>query len=219
TFDFKGYRDPLESREAILLGLLGRHQAENTALVLAVLDLLAAQGWHWDEQLVRKTLAGVQCRGRVEVISRAPFFVIDAAHNVASIQALLETLGEIHFGHPRVLIFASSVDKDLRGMLTRLIPQFDHVILTKYPGSSRAADPHQLGEMVRQMNVDLAREQITWEVQSDPNIAWKDVRHRLAEGQSVCVTGSFFIAAHLRRLAEATGLPKKSSTVAVPLKG
>ena len=219
TFDFKGYCDPLKSREAILLGLLGRHQAENTALVLAVLDLLSAQGWQWDEQLVRKTLAGVQCRGRVEVISRDPFFVIDAAHNVASIQALLETLGEIHFGHPRVLIFASSVDKDLRGMLTRLIPQFDHVILTKYPGSSRAADPDQLGEIVRQMNADLAGGQITWEVQSDPNIAWKDARHRLADGQAMCVTGSFFIAAHLRRLAETTGVPKKSSTVAVPLKG
>ena len=219
TFNFKGNCDPLKSREAILLGLLGRHQAENTALVLAVLDLLSAQGWHWDEQVVRKTLAGVQCRGRVEVISRDPLLVIDAAHNVASIQALLETLEEIHFNSPRVLVFASSVDKDLRGMLAQLIPQFDHVILTKYPGSSRAADPHQLGEMVRQTNANLSRKRITWEVQSDPIAAWTDVRHRLAEDQSICVTGSFFIAAHLRRLAEATGLPKKSSTVAVPLKG
>ena len=104
-------------------------------------------------------------------------------------------------------------------MLTRLIPQFDHVILTKYPGSSRAADPLQLGEMVRQINADLADEQITWEVQSDPNAAWTDARQRLAEGQAICVTGSFFIAAHLRRLAEATGVPKKSSSAAVPLKG
>ena len=219
TFDFRGSCDPLKTRKAMALGLLGRHQAENAALVLAVLDLLSVQGWRWNEQIVRNTLADVQCRGRVEVISRDPLFVIDAAHNVASICALLETLDEIDFGPPRVLVFASSVDKDLRGMLTRLIPQFDHVILTKYPGSSRAADPDQLGEIVRQMNADLAGGQITWEVQSDPNVAWKGVRHRLAEGQAICVTGSFFIAAHLRRLAETTGVPKKSSTVAVPLKG
>ncbi|MBC20503.1 MAG: bifunctional folylpolyglutamate synthase/dihydrofolate synthase [Planctomycetaceae bacterium] len=223
TFDFKGHCKPLKTREAMPLGLLGRHQAENAALALAVLDLLSIQNWVWDDLIVRQTLAGVCCRGRVEVISRDPDLVIDAAHNVASIGALLEALDEIDFGPSRVLVFASSLDKDLLGMLKRLVPKFRHVILTKYPGSSRAADPKHLGKIVQQVNVELAQGKTSFEVQRDPVAAWRVACDRLAQGQSVCVTGSFFIAAHLRRMAAETGVPTEGRQQPlpkpVPLKG
>ena len=206
TFDYKGHRQPLKMRDAMQLGLLGRHQAQNAALAVTVLDLLSTQGWEWDERIVRQTLAEVRCRGRVEVISKNPCLVIDAAHNVASIQALLDTLEEITFGSSRTLVFSSSEDKDLTGMLGLLVPQFDHVILTRYPGSSRAADPNQLAEIVQEINTNSSRQGITWEVQHDPTAAWDIARQRLSGGGAVCVTGSFFIAAHLRRLAKQTDL-------------
>ncbi len=43
---------------------------------------------------IRRGLAEVRFPARVEVVSRHPTIVIDAAHNVASIEALLETLDE-----------------------------------------------------------------------------------------------------------------------------
>ena len=206
TFDYKARQSSLKSRTGMQLGLLGRHQAQNAALALTTLDLLSADGWKWDDRVVRRALAEVRCRGRVELISRNPFLVIDAAHNVASIRALLDTLEEIAFGDSQILLFSSSVDKDLEGMLRLLLPRFDHVILTRYPGSSRAADPHHLAEIVQQINTKSGREGITWEVQHDPNAAWNVARDRLAGGGAVCVTGSFFIAAHLRRLAQQADL-------------
>ncbi len=210
-FDFKSAQEQLKTRSQLRLGLLGRHQAQNAALALAVLDLLSMQGWEWDEQIVRKTLADVRCRGRVEVISRSPSLVIDAAHNVASIRALLDTLEEITFGESRTLVFSSSVDKNLAGMLKLLVPRFDHVILTRYPGSGRAADPQQLAEIVQQINSTSSRQGITWEVQYDPTVAWHVAQERLVKGGAVCVTGSFFIAAHLRRLAEQIESPEVAS--------
>jgi dihydrofolate synthase/folylpolyglutamate synthase len=206
TFDYKVRQNSLKSRTGMQLGLLGRHQARNAALALTVLDLLSADGWKWDDRVVRRALAEVCCRGRVELISRNPFLVVDAAHNVASIQALLDTLEELAFGESRILLFSSSVDKDLEGMLRLLVPRFDHVILTRYLGSRRAADPNQLAEIVQQINTTSSREGITWEVQHDPNVAWNVARDRLAGGGAVCVTGSFFIAAHLRRLAQQADL-------------
>jgi len=219
-FDYQTSRAPLKSLSQLSLGLLGRHQAKNAAVALAAVDLLAAQGWDWDPATVRRGLAEVCCRGRVELISRNPVLVIDAAHNVASIQALLDTLADIEWEARRILVFASSNDKDLPGMLRLLIPQFDHIILTRYPDSSRAADPQRLAGYVEQLSGEQSDRlsqyhRVTWEVQEDPDRAWS-IAGDLSGGEgAICVTGSFFIAAHMRRLAEQSSASPTSN--AVPL--
>ena len=57
---------------------------------------------------------------------------LDAAHNVASIQALVETLEESFSVARRLLIFATTHDKDVRGMLQCLLDHFDEVYFTRY---------------------------------------------------------------------------------------
>ena len=201
TFDFKSLRSPLKTRTGLKLGLLGRHQASNAALALAAVDLLAAEGWKWEPPALERGLARAQCCGRIELISRHPFVVIDAAHNVASIRALLDTLEQLKIKQPRTLLFASSIDKDLEGMLRLLVPRFDHLILTRYPESSRAADPAFLGQIVDQVIGEGDGINATWEVREDPSTAWCAAVDRAGETGSICVTGSFFIAAHMRPLA------------------
>lgn len=200
AFEFKAHRLPMRSHNDLTLGLLGRHQADNAALAVAVLELLAAEGWKWDPLSVRRGLAQVQCCGRVELISQGPAVIIDAAHNVASIRALLDTLEELKLGGPRVLVFASSSDKDLDGMLSLLVPRFDHLILTRYLDSSRAARPSDLGEIVDRI-IRSGSINTSWEVQEDPNSAWAAASDRAGGDGAICVTGSFFIAAHMRPLA------------------
>ena len=63
--------------------------------------------------------------------------VIDAAHNAASVQSLVETLEETFAAKRRILVFATTQDKDVRGMLQRLLPQFELVILTRYLNNPR----------------------------------------------------------------------------------
>ena len=55
----------------------------------------------------------------------------------------------------RALIFATSLDKDARAMLKYLLPQFDHVIFTRYQNNPRAVEyrkahgiDHSLGTAV-----------------------------------------------------------------------
>ena len=170
-------------------------------MAIAVIELLAAEGWKWDPLSVRRGLAQVQCCGRVELISQGPAVIIDAAHNVASIRALLDTLEELKFGEPRVLVFASSSDKDLDGMLGLLVPRFDHLILTRYLDSSRAARPQHLADLVEQVRDANKGQGASWEVQENPQGAWEAALDRCSGEGAVCVTGSFFIAAHMRRLA------------------
>ena len=114
------------------IGLLGRHQAANAAVALAALSELRALGWSIPEIAIRRGLAQVHLPARVEIMSQRPTVVIDAAHNVASIRSLLDTLAEQFPRGPRILIFGTTRDKDMRGMLELLLPQFETVIFTRY---------------------------------------------------------------------------------------
>ena len=70
--------------------------------------------------------------------------VLDAAHNGASIAALVETLDESFSARRRLLVFATTQEKDLRGMLRQLAGRFDHVIFTRYANNPRGVPPEEL---------------------------------------------------------------------------
>ena len=74
------------------LGLLGEHQAANAAVAVACVEQLRAEGFSIRDDAVAAGLAGVYWPARMEVLGRDPLVVLDCAHNVASVQALVDTL-------------------------------------------------------------------------------------------------------------------------------
>ena len=54
------------------------------------------------------------------------------------IEALLETLGESFSPARRLLVFATTQEKDLRGMIAPLLRHFDEVVFTQYLSNPRA---------------------------------------------------------------------------------
>ena len=165
----EGYRD-------LRLGLVGRHQAANMAVALAAVGQLQQAGWDIPEEAIRRGLAGLAWPARVEVAARRPAVVLDDAHNAASVAALIATLGESFSPRRRLLIFASTQEKDLRGMLAQLLGQFDEVMLTRYLDSPRAVPPEELQAIARELT---GRE---YPVFADPAAAWEAARWAAARG-------------------------------------
>jgi dihydrofolate synthase/folylpolyglutamate synthase len=193
--DFR-YFGPAQPHEflGLELGLLGRHQADNAGVALAALAELRRQGWIVPETAVRQGLAEVRSPARVEVIARHPLVIIDAAHNVASVAALVETLDESFSARPRTLVFATTREKDVEGMLRLLLPRFDRAILTRYLGNPRYVPPEELAAVARSLG--------DYRVQTLPHPAavYEELVNGAAEQGLICVTGSFFIAAEMRTL-------------------
>ena len=96
-------------------------EAANAAVAVATVEVLRQAGWDVSDAAVATGLAGVRWPARLEVVRRRPLIVLDCAHNVASAQALVETL-RTSFPGPRrrLLVFASSSDKDIAGILREL---------------------------------------------------------------------------------------------------
>jgi dihydrofolate synthase/folylpolyglutamate synthase len=126
------------------LGLLGRHQAANASVALAAVEELRRSGWPIPEAAIRRGLAEVVWPARVEVVTRSPTVVLDAAHNAASIAALVEVLEESFSARQRLLVFATTQEKDVRGMLELLLARFDRVIFTRYINNPRGVPPEEL---------------------------------------------------------------------------
>jgi len=201
-FDFRARA--CDFRE-IALGLLGRHQAANAALVYATADELRQQGWTIPEAAVRQGLAEVRWPARVEVVARRPTVVLDAAHNAASVAALVEVLAESFVARRRWLVFATTQEKDVRGMLERLRGRFDEVIFTRYLNNPRGVPPEELqalaielGSTGRRAGEGPAVRAAGITIAPPPAEAWAVVQRRAMADDLICISGSFFIAAEMR---------------------
>jgi len=174
------------------LGLLGHHQAANAAVALATLAELEHAGWKIPEDAIRQGLANLAFPARVELVSRRPAVVVDGAHNAASIDALVQVLDESFAVKRRLLVFATTEEKDVRTMLKRLLHRFDEVVFTRYLNNPRAMSPEQLDAIAAELT---GRH---YYMCPDPAGAWNKIRSLASPEDLICVTGSFFIAGEMR---------------------
>lgn len=185
-------RAPFREWDRVRVPLTGAHQAANAAVAVTAVDVVDHAGIAVSHDAVRAGLADVQCPLRIEVVGREPVVVLDAAHNPASVTALVETLESRFQVERRILVFATSRDKDAPEMLLRLIPTFDVVVLTEFQSNPRAIPVHELAAIADDLSCRECR------TAADPESAMQTASDLARPADLICVTGSFFLAAEVR---------------------
>lgn len=196
-----------ETIEQVRPALPGTAQAENAAVALATLGVLADCGWNLPIAARREGANRGKLPARMERLPGEPLAVIDGAHNDASAEALaeaLDTLCEAASRERRVLVVAVSDDKDKDAILKPLARRFDHVIATRYVDNPRAALPQDLAEVTRRF-VKEATSVVTSE---DPSSAWQLAKEKAGPSGAVVFAGSLLFAAEARRIVLAERLPR-----------
>lgn len=180
------------------LRMLGRHQADNAALAIATWARLRQDGWALPEASLRLSLAQTQVIARIECIPWKPCLILDAGHNEASIDALMQTLADSYEAQRRTLVFACSKDKKAREMLERMLPDCDRIILTQFHSNPRALPVEKLEALARSITAEshTARAEIL--TAPDVAMAIEYATRTAIDGELLCVTGSFFVAAEAR---------------------
>lgn len=113
------------------LPLLGRHQVENAATAIAAIEQLPPEIGDISFQTVRQGLSELSWPGRVQIVERRPYLVLDGAHNVASIRALRDTLQEILSFRRAIVVLGIAADKDIAGIIQELLPFAEEFIITR----------------------------------------------------------------------------------------
>jgi dihydrofolate synthase / folylpolyglutamate synthase len=151
SFDEQGrvrLTTPVRDYDFVRLGLAGAHQVENARVAVRVLETAAGKGVPIAAQDIVTGLSDVSWPGRLEVrrMSGGREILLDAAHNAAGVEALVAYLKTSNWqGLP--LVFGVMADKDVEGMLRRLLPVVGPVILTQAT-NSRALEVHRAAALV-----------------------------------------------------------------------
>jgi dihydrofolate synthase/folylpolyglutamate synthase len=167
--------------------LLGDFQLENAASAVAVLEILASEGFTISAVDITQGLARVKWPGRLQILRENPIVLVDGAHNVASIRGLVSNVRK-YFNYRRIfLVFGTSCDKDIAGIVNELVVLSPRVIVAE-AGHSRAAP---LSALV----AEFSKRGIEPEIRNTISEAMSLAVSMADEQDIVCVTGSLFVVA------------------------
>lgn len=186
------YHSPQRVVRNLHLALAGPFQAANAAMAVAAAEALGPAGFPVGDAAIRVGLGSAWWPGRFQRVRERPMVVLDGCHNPAGAEALREAIGEAAMPGPRVLVHGSRPEKDVSGVLRRLIPAMDAVIETSIPG---LADPEDLAVTVRR----IAGPKMPVEVVLDAREAVRQAMVRAGPRGSVLVTGSLYLLGDLLR--------------------
>ena len=179
--------------ENLQLPLAGRHQLLNAATALGALEVLQQlDRLQLTSEQVQEGLSKTRWPGRLEWFSQRPPVLLDGAHNNAGIVSLRKALQEEFTYRRLIIVLGIMADKDLWGMLHRLAPLADHVILTR-PRYERAAEP----ESLRKMAGEFANR--TELIRSVPQALKRAMTMATAE-DLVVVTGSLYFIGEVKEI-------------------
>ena len=177
---------PTSKFEHLRVPLPGEHQAVNCGLALALLDKLKSSGYEIDDEKAINGLKNVSLTGRMEFICDDPRIMVDAAHNAASIKALIAAIGQHVPYDSMVVIFGCNADKDVAGMLEQLQYGADKVIFTR-SANPKAMFPHDLAEMYSEICGKMCQTALTLRE------AMRIAQSAVDKEDLICVTGSFYL--------------------------
>ncbi|MDR0392388.1 MAG: hypothetical protein LBH59_10810 [Planctomycetaceae bacterium] len=204
-FKFKTIQDkfPVQIElDDLELCMFGKHQRQNASLAIAA-TLLLRNEFNVNADVIRKGLAKAFLPARIEVFRGEvgePTFVVDGAHNKASVEMLIDTLCDLFPRQRKLLVFGTTIGKDVDGMLMELLPNFEMVFMTQYSSSPRRFPPFGLQTISETVlsSPNMKNNTCKMEVILDSSLALSKCFELADKDDIVCVTGSIYLAAELR---------------------
>lgn len=148
-------REDMEKVAFMKPGLMGAYQLENGAAAMLAAQKFLSQIGFDEERADAAIEAGIHTaiwKGRMEILSREPYLMVDGAHNSNGIHALKTSLMKLYPDEKFHFVMGVMADKDYEKMIEELLPlAIDFVTVT--PESSRALQAESLAEKIRSQGI------------------------------------------------------------------
>ena len=148
-------REDMEKVAFMKPGLMGAYQLENGAAAMLAAQKFVSQIGFDEERADAAIEAGIHTaiwKGRMEILSREPYLMVDGAHNSNGIHALKTSLMKLYPDEKFHFVMGVMADKDYEKMIEELLPlAIDFVTVT--PESSRALQAESLAEKIRSQEI------------------------------------------------------------------
>lgn len=175
-------------------GLLGNYQVDNAALVLAACEILRRDHAVLPVDSIKAGLLKNVWPGRLEVVSKSPFIILDGAHNLNAARNLAVFLSDQLAGRKITLVTGMLDDKPYTAMLQSLLPICSRVILTS-PRIDRALPTDTLNAVARHIISHIIRI-------NDVGEAVQYAIQTAASDEVVCIAGSLYVVGEAKEAFE-----------------
>ena len=186
--------EDMEKVASMKPGLMGAYQLENGAAAMLAAQIYFDKIGLDEKKALEAIQRGIHTavwKGRMEVLSEEPYFMVDGAHNSNGIRALTESLRKLYPDEKFHFVMGVMADKDYEKMVEELLPlAIDFVTVT--PESSRALQAESLAEKIRSNGIPARSIASVAEVLSLPK-----------EGEKTIALGSLYFIGELEALYSA----------------
>lgn len=195
------YRGATCHVDDLTCGLAGRHQWDNAACALALLEAAYPAGVAMGETAARDGVRRVSWEGRLETIDESPTVILDGAHNPPAAYVLAQYLKDYLVSHPAsriILVWGMMRDKDHWGFMEPLVPVISEIVLTQ-------------ATMARSATVDELRATlIAWQGPVSAAVLPMDAltiaRRKAAPEDLICIAGSLMLIGEVKAAVRGCGL-------------
>jgi dihydrofolate synthase / folylpolyglutamate synthase len=170
---------------AVTIPLIGDFQLENASAAIAALEVLSRQDSRITVPSISEGLRRVQWPGRFHILKRDPLVIADGAHNVYSMQRLIETMRKYANCETSYIIFGASSDKDIKGM-SKELAAFSRDITVTTSNHQRAATTGVIAEEFAHLGIHVRQTKTVAE-------ALTQALATTQPNDCILVTGSLFI--------------------------
>lgn len=164
--------------------LLGRHQAENAAASIAIVEELVRKGYEVNDEDIRQGVRSTRWPGRLDIVSKKPLVILDGSHNPDGVRTTIGVLRDLKIT-PLTFVIGCMDDKDAAGVIGNLAPSAAQFICTQAK-SKRALPANRLARIAETVT-DKPIEVVE---RSDDAF---DLGLRTVKGKGLCVTGSLYL--------------------------
>lgn len=178
------------------LGLAGDYQLENASCALTLMQItLAKLHIPLDLSAIKQAMATVSWPGRMEVVNESPLMLLDGAHNLPGIQALVKTLRDDFSDRELYLLVGILADKQYQLMMGELVSLKNaHIMLAPFTGPSNKRPSALPDEMLMGIHS-------RYPIQQAAN--WQSGLLQLSQEMSsddlLVVTGSLYLISEVRQ--------------------
>ncbi len=173
-----------QTLKGIESGIRGIFQPRNVAIAIGALEIVKERGFQIPEDAIYRGIKKTFWPGRMHVLSGPRKIILDGAHNPFAIRMLAKAIKKEFAGKRFVLVMGVMKDKDIKGMLSKIVPLAHHVIYTR-PLYSRSAPAELLEFYGRKFHK-------SGEIVSDLKDAINRAGEVAKEEDLILITGSLF---------------------------
>jgi dihydrofolate synthase/folylpolyglutamate synthase len=181
------------------LALLGEFQLMNSAVAIAAIQVLQAQGWQISLEAIQAGMEQTQWRGRVQWLEyQGKKLLIDGAHNPAAAIVLRQYVDSLTT-KPVNWVMGILSTKDHQGIFRALLSPGDRLYLVPVPDHS-SADPQELAILAQSICPELA----VCLVYGDVHQA---LEQSLPQPELTILCGSLYLVGYFLTLSQTTAIP------------